>query len=144
MLANPSGEGFNTSGVPIKPLFSESSKSPSRESFVLRFCSSSHRARVVGWLRVMALCSIAVGISSIGCRNGLATAPSEFVTCIGDACGVGAASPIILVKCPELSLCHMQWFGSAMLWQSGGSGNTVTLSSSGVSYPVQGTRASGM
>src|SRR5260370_32929336 len=134
MLENPSGEGFNTSGVPIKPLFSESSKSPSRESFVLRFCSSSHRARVVGWLRVMALHSVAVGISSIGCRNGLAMVPSEFVTCIGDAHGVGAASPIILVKHTELSLCHVQQFGSAMSWQLGGSGNTVTLSSGRASY----------
>src|SRR5260370_38517092 len=94
---NPSSEGFNTSGVPVRSLFSESSKSPLRASFVLGSCSSSHRAGVVGWLKVVALHSIAVEFSSIGCRNGLLVVPAAFVTCIGDAHVVGVASPVILV-----------------------------------------------
>ena len=65
MLANPSGEGFSTSGVLVSPSFSESLKSPLRESFVLGSCSLNHRAGV-GWFRIVALCSATVEVSFDG------------------------------------------------------------------------------
>ena len=57
MSANPSGEGFRTSGVPVISSFSKSSNSPSSMSFVCRSCSSMCRGGMFGGLSPAALCS---------------------------------------------------------------------------------------
>ena len=61
MSANPSGEGFRTSGVPVSSLFSGSLNSPSSTSFVCRSCSSMHRGGMFGGLSAAALCSTLSG-----------------------------------------------------------------------------------
>ena len=84
MSANPSSEGFRTSGVPVSSSFSESLNSPLSMSFVCGSCSSVHRVSMFGGLSAAALCSTLVGFSLMGCVNRLAEVLPVFVTCIGD------------------------------------------------------------
>ena len=91
-MENPSGDGFRTSDVIIRPLTSDSLSPSLSMSLVHRFCSPNHTIRAIGGV---------VEVSIANPWNGEA----EVDACNDEVHGNGASSPVVWEKCPVLSRC---------------------------------------